>query len=394
MAGKNILEGSGDESQEILRSVEELAAKQGLDKLRNDLEEKKLLISDLLNDLKPLEDDIARRENAAEALRQRVDDQASRIESLSKDLFDDRKRLQELAAANGELRKKVAEKDAIITVLRGRLEEKTSSLRELDRHNHELEQDIDSYRKKVFSLENKVGAVEKSVFSTNEQNQKLLYELMRFKERVKALESEIADKDMLLEDKDARFSADLAALKKEEDEKKAAMMKSHSKKVAAMNAAVAALKNRIFQQQKVMDARARKENELISDFNSRMRDILESKEAVPFDIGDVAGFSEGEAEGQEADREEGGGAGVNSGRVGEPEGAGGKASGESGGSGMMSFELPEAGEEGLSRIDEIIPMIELAMDHGDDIRTIRHSLHSSGYSEKDVSDALEKLNLS
>jgi hypothetical protein len=44
-------------------------------------------------------------------------------------------------------------------------------------------------------------------------------------------------------------------------------------------------------------------------------------------------------------------------------------------------------------MDEIIPMVELALDHGDDTSQIRKSLLSSGYSEKDVDEAFYALKI-
>jgi tRNA A37 methylthiotransferase MiaB len=46
-----------------------------------------------------------------------------------------------------------------------------------------------------------------------------------------------------------------------------------------------------------------------------------------------------------------------------------------------------------SKLDEIMPVIEMALDHGEDIDKVRHSLVSSGYSKRDIEDAISKLNI-
>jgi len=371
------------------------ASKDDLERLKSDLEEKRDMISGLMDSLKPLEVDIDRRTSLTGALQQRIDDQAARIESLSRDLLANRKQLQQFVASNDEFRKQGAAKDAMVQVLKDKLSEKTSLLNETTDKNLHMAQEVDSYKKSVFAFENKVGAVEKRVFATNEQNQKLLYELMQFKERLKSAEHGLDERDRLIASKDATSARNLEDLRRSEEEKRVAIMKNHSKKLAVMNATVSALKAKLEKQQELIDQKSKKERDLMTEFSRGMKDIMMTKVEASVDLSDYESLSENPAEDYGAEFRKAGTSGDSSEAAGEITDDAVKD--------MFNIPSPESAEEsdtpttekspGPSRIDEIIPMIELALDHGDNSEKIKHSLHSSGYSEKDVQSAFERLNI-
>ncbi|MBW2972078.1 hypothetical protein KY359_03505 [Candidatus Woesearchaeota archaeon] len=355
--------------QDMAEEGLEPAARRELEKLKSELEDKKQLISDMIDDLKPIEIDLSRREDVFNALKQRVDDQSLKIESLSKDLLDNRKNLQALTGANSELRKQLAEKDGMVKVLKDKLTEKTTTLRDVDARNRDLEQQLDNYNKQVFALKNKIGAVENRVFATDEQNQKLLYEMLKVKERLRSAEQEIAKKDRLIAAQDAERAKSLEALRKEAEDRKLLIMKNHAKKVAAMNAAIDLLKAKLGNQQKVIEEKSRKENALMAEFGERMKELMATRFESP-DAG-IGDFSEAIPSFDEPAAAE------------EPEDVP-----------LESPFGPEEDDSGKpSRMDEILPMIELAVDHGDDASTIKHSLKSSGYSEKDIEEAFSQLHI-
>ncbi|MBU2560696.1 MAG: hypothetical protein KKD17_00200 [Nanoarchaeota archaeon] len=411
MVEKSILEDIGRKSQEIMRSNEELAerlrktqevisrfaeefeslrqdiggagvepaVRADLQRLKGELEEKRQLISEMIDDLKPVELDLSRREDVVNAMKQNIDDQSAKIESLSKDLLNNRRQLQDFDRLNTELRKQVAEKDGMVKVLKDKLAEKTSLLKGLDNKNHDLEQQIDAYKKQVFALNNKVGAVENRVFSTDEQNQKILYEMMKMKERLKFAEASLADKDRIIGSQEAEYAKALEQLRKEEEEKRLIIMKNHAKKVAIFNATLASMKAKLEKQQRLIEEKARKESALMSEFGERMKDLMmtkfESSETFSISPDELPSFDEPEKSSYAGSME----------MSGEDDRAGEAGLG-SGSEDDVSSSLP-------SRMDEIIPMIELAMDHGDDMAKIKHSLRSSGYSEDDVEKAFARLNI-
>jgi hypothetical protein len=410
MAKNNILKEIEKKSQDIMRSNEELAAKlkdnqdmitrfsdeleeirasegekgfepatrKELENIKSELEDKKRLITELINDLKPVEVDIARRENMVDALNQRVDDQAAKIELISKDFIENKKELQQTVDANKELKTQIAEKDSMIKVLKDKLTEKTSLLKDVDQKNRDLEQETDSSKKQIFTLNNKIGALEKRIFSTDEQNQKLLYELKSQKEKVKALEASLTGRNIVIESQKAGQETNLEALRKEEEDKKVMIMQNHSKKIAAMNAAIALLKTKLEQQNRLLGEKASKERALIEEFNARMRELMLTRSEASVDLSDIDMGTE-PTEGTEESTAD------------KPF--------ESSESEMFKIDAPEEESieetetEGPSKVDEITPMIELAMDHGDDVDQIKHSLLSSGYSEKDIEESISRLNI-
>jgi len=354
------------------------ATKKQLVQLKSDLEDKKHLIAEMIDDLKPVELDFARREDEISAFRQRIDDQARKIESLSKDMLENRKHSQSLISANSELKKSMAEKDGMLKVLKDKLNEKASLLKDVDERNRTIEQQADAYRKQVFALDNKVKAIEGRVFATDEQNQKLLYEMMRQNEKVKSLESSLAEKTALLDSQQDEFSRQLESLRKEESEKKIILMQNHAKRMSVLNATIDALKSKLMERQKALDEKSVREREIISDFSTKMREVLSTKEEVRLD--DLPHFSEA-WESAKAEME------TEMRSVPEPpkfvlDRKEDKAA-------VDSALLPK----GPSKIDEIIPMIELAIEHGDDLEKVKHSMLSSGYSQKDINSALSRLNL-
>ena len=390
MAQANLLEDIERKTQEIMRSNDELASKLrksqetisvfnkelellkssgpnfessvriDLERMKSDLEEKRQLLANLIDDLEPLELDLAKKEDVINLLAQRVDDQTAKLESVSKQLVDSKSQLQRIIDEDSGLKKQLAEKEALLKVTKDRLSEKTTLLKELDEKNRRMEQELDSSKRQLFAFNNKMGAIEGRVFSTGEQNQKLLAELMRMKERSSSVESALAEKDRLLEANSHEFSQRLELLRKEEDEKRLMLMQNHSKKVAAMNAAISLLKAKLEQQSKVVEQRSAKEQAMISEFNARMRELLLTK---PEDLSQLdLNFQSPEP---------------------EPEPA-------------YNIEEPKIEDSGVvfpSKLDEIMPVIEMALDHGDSLDQVRHSLLSSGYSKRDIEEAISKLDI-
>ncbi|MBW2965268.1 hypothetical protein KY363_07460, partial [Candidatus Woesearchaeota archaeon] len=257
-------------------------------------------------------------------------------------------------------------------VVKDKLTEKASMLKEVGERNSQTQQELESYKKQIFEFSNKIGAIEKRVYATDEQNQKLLYELMKHKERLKEAELELAEKDRLVELQNAQFSKKLEAIRKDAEDAKLVLMKNHSKKLAVLHAAVDSLKTRLERQSSALDVKLRKESALISEFNSKMGELLSAQD-LSADVSGIETQLKGLAD--------------------EPALAEEKSA--KGSVPSFSFEAPDddSAVQGPSKVDEIIPMIELAMDHGDGGDTIRHSLKSSGYSDMDIDDAFSRLNI-
>lgn len=413
MADSKILEEIGKKSQEIMHSNQELAeklkrnqdiisrfsdeleslredmsgegikpsTKKELEKIKSDLEEKKSLISDMIDDLKPIEVDITRREDTIDALQQRIKDQEKKIESLSHDLLKHKEQVQRLSEDNTSLKKSLTEKDAMLQVTKNKLTENAAALRESEQAKNRLQEDINSQKKDIFMFRNRIGALEKRIHSTDEQNQKILYEMVKLKQRLKEAEDELVQKSRLLESKDEELHRSVESLKKEEEEKRLMIMKNHAKKVAVMNAAIASLKTKLENHRDIIQEKSRKEQALITEFNNRMRDLMSARADLAADTGEDIEVDTSIPDEEPAKEQP---------MFSVPKPAE-EVSGKTPSLGLDEF---DTGTAGPSRMDEIIPMIELAHDHGDSKDQIRHSLSSSGYSSKDIDEAFSKLNLS
>jgi len=128
-----------------------------------------------------------------------------------------------------------------------------------------------------------------------------------------------------------------------------------------MNAAIVLLKTRLDEQNRLIEEKSRRERALVGDFSSRMQDILSQTPSFPTDV-KVPAMPVIEEPIFEKP---------------EP---------------MYKVEL-ESSIKMPSKMDEIVPMIELALDHGDDTDKIRHSLVSSGYSKSDIEQAFSMLKI-
>ncbi|MBW2965259.1 hypothetical protein KY363_07415, partial [Candidatus Woesearchaeota archaeon] len=138
-------------------------------------------------------------------LKRKLQDQQGKIDSIW-NLISDKKRVEQIVEENTALKKELAEKDGLMRVVKDKLTEKASMLKEVGERNSQTQQELESYKKQIFEFSNKIGAIEKRVYATDEQNQKLLYELMKHKERLKEAELELAEKDRLVELQNAQFS--------------------------------------------------------------------------------------------------------------------------------------------------------------------------------------------
>ena len=73
------------------------------------MEDKKHIISELIDTIKPIEVDISRNEDMISGFRDKIEDQAEKIAQLSQDLLDHNKRIEALTIDNSKLQEKNVE---------------------------------------------------------------------------------------------------------------------------------------------------------------------------------------------------------------------------------------------------------------------------------------------
>jgi chromosome segregation ATPase len=310
------------------------------------------------------------------ALKRRLDAQQKKIDSIWQ-LMGDKKKIEQIVEDNDSLKKQVAEKDGLLKVLKDKLTDKASRLKELEQKNSEMEKDVESYKKKLFEFSNKIGAIENRVHSTDEQNQKILYELMKAKERLKEAEQEIAEKDALIKAKEDEFSDKMAAAEKHFNENKRLIMEKHSKKAAVLHATIDSLKTKLAQQNHMLGVDLAKESAVLKEMVSKIGSLLSERDSLSGKFKEIYATAEGLGKEQKE------GADIDEIKV--PE--------FSPGPDTATAAMEVDADAVVSRVDEIIPMVDLAIDHGDDEDSIRASLKGSGYSDKDIDAAFSALNI-
>ncbi|MFC1741940.1 hypothetical protein ACFL3V_05370 [Nanoarchaeota archaeon] len=312
-----------------------------------------------------------------DTIRKRMDEQQQKLDSIW-NLVSDKKKVEQIVDENHTMKKLITEKDSLLKILKDKLTEKATLLKQLEDNTRDTVNDIDNYKKQIFSLQNKIGAVEKRVFSTDEQNQKVLYEFMKNKERLQQIETDLAERDRIIAKMKEAHSRNIEAFQRDSAEKKMLLMKNHSKKITVMTAALDMLKTRIEQQNRLIKNKSVKESRLIKEFNSQMQDIITAKNDLSIDTSVIPSDTDEMTE-EAAERPSEALSQITESLVTEP--------------------APEASasaeviSEPESRSAEIVPIIELALDHGDTLDSIKHSLLSSGYSENDIDEAVSGLDI-
>ncbi|NQU78373.1 hypothetical protein HQ545_01250 [Candidatus Woesearchaeota archaeon] len=416
MVDSNILEEIGKKSQELMRSNQELASKliknqelisrfgneledireqtggkgfgptarKELENLKSDLEDKKLLVSELIDELKPVEQELMRRDDVINGLNNRIGEQSDKIGALSKEIDKNNELAKQLGISNENFQKQIVEKDSMIDVLKDKLGQLTSTIKKVNKDNSDLTIAQDNAKKDVFGLKNKVGALEKRVFSTDEQNQKLLYELVNQNERVKQLQEALSRKDAEFGVANQNYEHSLETIRHNSVDNKSLMIKSYSRKIAKMNSMVSLLNTRLEQQSRLLDKKSSEELKLIREFQDNMEQLMSRK--ADFEIGPVAANIKAEFKNPTDKKDDDNNEEIVTKQA--------DNSSVSQSIDKSSYDTPGmTGTSESASVEEIMPIIELAMDHGDSVDKIRHSLHSSGYSKDTVSEAFSRLNI-
>ncbi|HII72415.1 TPA: hypothetical protein HA265_06695, partial [Candidatus Woesearchaeota archaeon] len=394
----------------------EQTVKQEIGKLKLELEEKRRVISELIDDMKPLEKDMADKNSLIEELGGRLEEVtqenlelreemqkreqeaqtwSNKLAQLEKEmgqrenmLLELKKRFREsdaaaqmtteqVKAAQTELEKKAGElknaKDGLLSkteenrILKEKLTEKTALVKHLDEHNAAMEQQLQTEKREAIRLKNKTAALESRLYEVNDKNQTIMYELVRARERVQVLEREIDKETTTLKEKTQTYQTEIESIRQEEEYKKQRIMKLHSKKIAVLNAQLASMKAHLEKQRKIMETKTEQEKRLITEFTNRLQNITKATAEIP-DVETLmretpvpdyaAAMEEEEIE------------------ISKPEFY------ERVTADKIVFEPYEGPEP-----EEIVPMIEIAAQHGDSKEKIMRSLMNSGYKKENIEKA-------
>ncbi len=297
-----------------------------IDELRKELVEKKKLIATLIDNLKPLEEEISGKNSLIESLGGKLEEYALEVQKLKKGSDANHIRLEKF---NLVLDNK-----------------KIESQRLIEENNY--------LKKEIFKEKNKLAAIEAKTFQTDDKNQKLANELIHARQQLKELENNSSIEITSLQGEVETSSIELRNYKTEEEAKRERLMELHAKKIAITNAQVANLRAQLKQTTTEMSARTEKEKQLITDFSSRLRDITAPT------TGPVA-MEEEEEFLPHAD--------------------------------FYDRATADFIDYQESKVEEIKPMAEIALQQGESEEKVKRSLRSSGYKKEDIEEVFESIKL-
>ncbi len=373
MAEDNIIQELRKKSAEIVESNQELTGlisrlTSELTRSENELEEKKKFMTSYEENLKRVQMELAEKEDLIKTLGERLEEQAKENDAKSVETAEVETLVEKKQKEIAELQRHIKIRQDENNLLKQKLADKILQVQNLDKHAQELEKQVEDTRKDSFILKNKVAGLESGIYATNDKNQKIMYELIKARERVKQLEEDLDTETTLWGKKTEEYERDMERIRKEEEEKKIRIMKLHTRKIATLNAQLASLRAHVEKQTKAMTTKTEKETDLIRDFTDRLKDLAQTSAEIPKISTLFADAPKIELEigGEEEEELELNNPDFYDKVTSKP----------------VEFESYEG-----SRVNEIMPMIEIAIQHGDSEEGIRKTLANSGYKQADIEQA-------
>jgi len=296
--------------------------------LQKELQEKKEVIATLIDDLKPLEEEITTKDQFIKELGGKLEDNAVEMQKL----------IEKNEANNIRLEK-----------LNQLLDVKKKESAKVTEENEEL-------KKEIFRQKNKLATLEAKTFQTDDKNQKLTNELIHARQQLKQASTEKNIQIEKLKKELEKTQDEHLQYKQDEEAKKERLMELHAKKITMLNAQIASMKAQLERTEKEIKARTEKEKALISDFAGRLKDIT-----APNDTPDTPSFEQEEEYTPSTD----------------------------------FYDRVTADVVGYeeSKVEEIMPMVEIAMQQGESKEKIQRSLKNSGYKEKEIIEVFQTLKI-
>lgn len=366
-------------------------------------------------------------------MRQQLEQKAELITKLSLDSEKSRQesseRMTNANKENARLQNLLSQKDAVINkanaetsetrqsidIMKKQLDQKTGVITKLGQDIETMRKDHDVKNQVMLGMQNKNrqllqrmqemnaliiktktsnGAARQSLLETEEKNKKMMADYLKMQAAVKSLKESLEKKDVELRRKEAELTSAFDSFKKDSEIRSKAMIGRNTREIVGLRAHINRLNRYVAQLKSVIEAKERKEQDVVAVLNERFRDLLETKgrmEAVP------ALRAEMKTEAPKAPRLKDLGIGSPY----ETENA------------EPATRMPEPKERNVSEasfepgftpgivhgeesyfphhIDDISPMIELGLEHGDTEEQIVESLVNSGYKRSDVEKALSQV---
>jgi hypothetical protein len=281
------------------------------------------------------------------------------------------------------LRGVVETKDSHLLELKEKLAEKVKIATENEARAVDLKDELLESKKELLRLKNEISIFDSKFIEGDSENKRLLAELMRTKDDLTHTQAALEDLRKLVSEERESFKSVLSKMKADHEETVKRLVNESLKRNVALATEVKHLRVRLDEQSKMLDMKARKERELTQDIVERMKDIISLR-----DDEETVAVKPVPPEVMKAEEEAIGAFVVEASREAAEE-----EEEELLGDRLRTLIGEDKYEDSfhISAVDDLKPMIETALDHGDSPEAVFRSLRSCGYSRKDIETAFSKI---
>lgn len=353
-----------------------LGSNKKLNTLSKDIEEKEIGIGKIKEDLNKKHLELEKEEELNE-----------RLNYLNKKLYEKQKILAQLIDEIDPLEKSIeerenqiniikqqsADKDKIIVKLNGDKELLLKEIRQNNARFAELNDIIKAGKleilkrdKQILMDNNEVGFATKKALKIEEFNKKLILRNKELFDELKKAKHDLETFRINLEQREKYFSGLIETTKKEMENRIKHFAEKSAKENLDRSLREKTFLEKIDSLNKVIEAKKQKEIKMANEISSKFREMLLSEPSSVKKQRVSAPVKSAETEFEEE----------------IPEFR----------SSEDAFSEEKEGKS-ASRTDEILPIIEIAIDHGDSIPKIKESLLSSGYSRKEIEESLKLIEI-
>jgi cellobiose-specific phosphotransferase system component IIA len=259
-----------------------------------------------------------------------------------------------------------------------------------------LDHALEDKNKDAIAMTTRMGALERLLHTVNARHQAASGEIEKFRQLITTTGKEISNRDAIISALESNKDADIAKIKHEEEERRSQILQRHAQKIALLQSQLASTQATINFQQSALQKKVTKERDLLKSFGDKIsalisEDVMITNQTMPLNQHRVPRSIKPQ----------------NSMMLSEepmlvpprpPEAVAFNVASDDAAVDTADFFKIEDPTTQLSifpqfsKIDEMLPIIESAFDHGDTEDQIRSSLSSSGYAEEEIDEAIAHYN--
>lgn len=348
-----------------------------MEMLRKKNQDLKNVIEQLFTDIAPLKDDLKAKDDMINSLKSKT---AEKIKAAAK-AQDEKRALQD---------RKVEEilkaRDKLLNTYKSKMLEIKKASDSIQLENDKLKGDMNQMKKELVALEVRCDVSEKKIRSLKDSAKKSMYETMKLKEKEAVSDKMIRDTTSKLEVKERQYLETTAKMKADIEEKMKSMLDSNTRRTARYLAQIRKLQEALEAQRKLLDMKKEKEKELIRNFTDNFRKLVDTGD-VDIPVVETPAPPK-RTVGAEMIPEAPKAFVPPMSTVAPPTESGFITEDEEE---VLDFNKIKTIVINPATTEEIMPMIEMALEHGDTEPIIVQSLISSGYDRNNIREAFSRL---